>query len=78
MLADRIIVLYRGKIMEKGYARDVLKNPAHPYTKILIDSLPPQHPEYRKKIEKISEVYREEVEGGCLFYSRCPLAGRSM
>ncbi|MBK3332097.1 ABC transporter ATP-binding protein [Persephonella atlantica] len=74
MLADRIIVLYRGKIMEKGSAKDVLLNPLHPYTKILIQSLPPEHPRQRKKIEKLPEIYREEIKGGCVFYSRCPVA----
>ncbi|SNZ04037.1 peptide/nickel transport system ATP-binding protein/oligopeptide transport system ATP-binding protein [Persephonella hydrogeniphila] len=74
MLSDRILVLYRGKIMEKGDARDILKKPAHPYTKILLDSLPPEHPKDRKKLDYLPEVYREEVEGGCVFYSRCPIA----
>jgi oligopeptide/dipeptide ABC transporter ATP-binding protein len=74
MLSDRILVLYRGKIMEKGDARHILKNPAHPYTKILIDSLPPEHPKDRKKLDAVPEIYREDVEGGCVFYSRCPVA----
>ncbi len=74
MLSDKIIVLYRGKIMEKGSAEDVLRKPLHPYTKLLINSLPPQHPKYREKSGKIPEIYREEVKRGCVFYSRCPIA----
>lgn len=35
-IADRIVVLYRGKIMEKGNTADIIKNPKHPYTKILL------------------------------------------
>ncbi|WP_457638543.1 oligopeptide/dipeptide ABC transporter ATP-binding protein [Persephonella sp.] len=74
MLSDSIMVIYRGKIMEKGEAKSILKKPAHPYTKILLDSLPPEHPSQRKKIQNITEVYREEIEEGCVFYSRCPEA----
>ncbi len=73
-LADRIIVLYRGKIMEKGLTSDVLRNPRHPYTRILFDSLPPDHPSHRKDLKNIPEIEREDVKGGCLFYHRCPLA----
>jgi len=74
LLSDLILVLYKGKVMEKGNAKNILKNPLHPYTKILLASLPPDHPAHRKKINEIPEVYREQVEGGCVFYSRCPVA----
>ncbi|NPA58402.1 MAG: ABC transporter ATP-binding protein [Aquificae bacterium] len=74
MLSDRILVLYRGKVMEKGVAKEVLKEPLHPYTRILLASLPPDHPSQRKKLEEVPEVYRPEVDGGCVFYSRCPVA----
>ena len=74
MLSDRILVLYRGKIMEKGDAKNILKNPLHPYTKILLESLPPDHPSRKKDLKAIPEIYREEIEGGCVFYSRCPVA----
>jgi len=74
MLSDKILVLYRGKIMEKGDAKSILKNPLHPYTKILLESLPPDHPKNRKDLRSIPEIYREEIEGGCVFYSRCPVA----
>ena len=73
MLSDFIIVLYRGKIMEKGKAKDILTNPLHPYTKLLIDSLPPDHPAKRKPLN-IPEIYREDFEGACVFYHRCPIA----
>ncbi|WP_456464677.1 oligopeptide/dipeptide ABC transporter ATP-binding protein [Persephonella sp.] len=74
MLSDQILVLYRGKIMEKGDVKSILKKPLHPYTKILLESLPPNHPKEKKDLRSIPEIYREEIEGGCVFYSRCPLA----
>ncbi|MCA3254341.1 MAG: ABC transporter ATP-binding protein, partial [Alphaproteobacteria bacterium] len=39
-LAARVIVLYRGRIVEAGGAEDILKAPAHPYTRLLVDSTP--------------------------------------
>ncbi len=73
-LSNRIIVLYKGKIMEQGKTKDIIKKPLHPYTKILLASLPINHPKKRKLKPDIKEIYREEVEGACLFYSRCPIA----
>lgn len=74
LLADTVIVLYRGKIMEKGNKNDILKNPLHPYTKILLASLPPISPKERKNINEITEVYRNDIKGACIFYHRCPIA----
>lgn len=73
MLSDSIVVLYRGKIMEKGRSKDVLNNPLHPYTKLLLESLPPNHPSNRKPLD-IPEVFREDIDGACVFYHRCPVA----
>jgi oligopeptide/dipeptide ABC transporter ATP-binding protein len=73
-LSNRIIVLYRGKIMEQGETKEVIKNPLHPYTKLLLASLPVDHPRKRGEKPKIEEIYREEVKNGCVFYSRCPIA----
>lgn len=39
-MADRIIIMYAGKLVEIGSAKDIFKNPLHPYTKYLIESLP--------------------------------------
>jgi ABC-type dipeptide/oligopeptide/nickel transport system ATPase component len=39
-LADRVVVMFRGKIVEEGSAREVLKNPQHPYTKALLGCIP--------------------------------------
>ncbi|RJQ32693.1 MAG: ABC transporter ATP-binding protein [Actinobacteria bacterium] len=40
LIADRIIVLYQGRIVEQGSAKDIFKNPKHSYTQLLIDSVP--------------------------------------
>lgn len=69
-ISDKIIVLYKGKIMEKGKTEDIIDNPMHPYTKLLLESLPPETPRKRKKIKYIEEI--ETPEGSCIFYGKCP------
>ncbi len=71
-LADRIAVMYGGRIMEKGRRDDVLKNPLHPYTRGLIDCLPSES----EKLVSIPGtipglIYPPE---GCIFHPRCSSA----
>ena len=42
--ADRVAVMYRGQIVEQGPVRDILRNPQHPYTRGLLDSIPGGEP----------------------------------
>lgn len=73
-IADRVIVMYLGKVMEEGPADDVLGEPKHPYTQALISAIPV--PEPRRKRERI-ELRGEtpsatRVLVGCPFQDRCP------
>lgn len=43
--SDRVLVMYQGKIVEEGLTREVFENPQHPYTKLLLASLPKRHPQ---------------------------------
>ncbi len=74
ILCDYVVVLYRGEIMEKGDKEAVLKNPKHPYTKLLVASIPPKSPKERKNFKEIPEVFREDIKEGCVFFHRCPYA----
>jgi ABC-type dipeptide/oligopeptide/nickel transport system ATPase component len=47
--ADRVAVMYRGQIVEEGPVRDILRNPKHPYTRGLLDSIPGGEPGTRLK-----------------------------
>ena len=78
-MADRIGVMYLGRIVEEGPAKEVVENPKHPYTKALIDSIPVPDPEFSHDDRAIkltgeppSAVNPTE---GCRFRPRCPFAG---
>ncbi len=71
-LANRIAVLYAGKLVEEADTHTILKNPSHPYTQYLIKSLP--RLDYRG--ERVSIPGRppalDNVPTGCPFHPRCP------
>jgi peptide/nickel transport system ATP-binding protein len=75
-IAKSIIVLYRGAVMEAGDVDDVIKSPQHPYTKLLIDSIP--WPDLKRRWGETEIKAREsettDITSGCKFYSRCPFA----
>jgi peptide/nickel transport system ATP-binding protein len=75
-IAKSIVVLYRGSVMEAGDVDDVIKNPQHPYTKLLIDSIP--WPDLNRQWGE-TEIKAKEGElgdsgTGCKFLERCPFA----
>ena len=75
-VSDYIMVMYRGNVMEFGDAEDVLENPLHPYTRVLLESLPKVDPRQRWREEiKLSGLEVKEFEAlGCKFANRCPYA----
>jgi len=75
-IAKSIIVLYRGAVMEAGDVDTIIKNPKHPYTNLLIDSIP--WPDINRRWGnteiKAKESDLSEKATGCKFYARCPFA----
>jgi oligopeptide/dipeptide ABC transporter ATP-binding protein len=73
-IAKSIIVLYRGSVMEAGNVDTIIKDPQHPYTKLLIDSIPwPDINRHWGSTEiKAKEMELNEASIGCKFASRCP------
>ncbi|RBI59415.1 ABC transporter ATP-binding protein [halophilic archaeon] len=71
-MADRVVVMYAGKVMERGNVRDVLKSPAHPYTQAMLRCLPGRG----KAMETIEGSLPSSYDppSGCRFHSRCPKA----
>ena len=75
-IADRIIVMYAGTIVEEGTVDEVFNKPLHPYTKGLIQSLPEFNIEHNKKIQPIrgSIPNMNNLPSGCYFHPRCEFA----
>ena len=71
-LVDRIAVMYLGRIVETGPVIDVLTNPKHPYTELLLASVP----EVGKDAPAVQNegLLVSSVTGGCAFRERCPEA----
>lgn len=75
IIADRIAVMYLGRIVETGRTREVLDRPRHPYTRVLIDSEPAAHPRDRraKQASEATEVPSPaDLPPGCAYHPRCP------
>lgn len=76
-ISDDIAVMYLGQCVEKTSSRELFKNPLHPYTKALLDSIPV--PVLRKGARKKRAIAGELVSpinppAGCRFAPRCPFA----
>jgi oligopeptide/dipeptide ABC transporter ATP-binding protein len=74
--ADRIAVMYLGRIVEEGPAAEVVGNPQHPYTRALLSVVPARDPRRRRR----PQILRGEapdatrIPPGCRFHPRCPVA----
>ena len=75
-LADRIAVMYAGRIVESGAAAEVIGRPAHPYTQGLIDSIPSRRT-HGSRLSQIPGMAPSllHLPQGCAFRPRCPRAG---
>ena len=73
-LADRIAILYAGKLVEEAATETILNSPKHPYTRYLIESLP--NLESRDELMSIPgrPPALDRPPSGCRFHERCPLA----
>ncbi|MEM2260718.1 MAG: ABC transporter ATP-binding protein [Candidatus Methanomethylicaceae archaeon] len=71
-ISDRIAIMYAGKIIEIGPKREIFKNPLHPYTKYLIDSLPRIGDKSHKKSILGTPPSLVNPPSGCRFHERCP------
>jgi oligopeptide/dipeptide ABC transporter ATP-binding protein len=74
--ADRVAVMYLGRIVEIGPTRDVLASPAHPYARALLSVIPVPNPRQRREriILQGDPPNPIDLPPGCRFHPRCPLA----
>jgi len=76
-IADRVAVMYAGRLVEEGTKQQVFDDPLHPYTRSLLASSPKPNPKYRRKQRGIlrGEVPDpSNLPSGCVFHPRCPEA----
>jgi oligopeptide/dipeptide ABC transporter ATP-binding protein len=74
--ADRIAVMYLGRIVEEGPAEAVVRDPQHPYTKALLSVVPRRDPRERSRPQILTGEAPDAVRipAGCRFHPRCPAA----
>jgi len=74
--AQRIAVMYLGRIVEEGPAAAVVRNPQHPYTKALLSVVPRRDPRDRRRPQILQGETPDAVyvPTGCRFHPRCPVA----
>jgi peptide/nickel transport system ATP-binding protein len=74
-VADEILVMYAGQIVEQGPMEQVLSEPLHPYTRLLLSAVPdPSRAGARIEVRKGLASAAVDPPEGCRFVSRCPLA----
>jgi peptide/nickel transport system ATP-binding protein len=74
-MSDRIAVMYLGRIVEEADAETLFSNPQHPYTRLLIDTIPNLESPNRDRRPLGGEVPSPiDPPAGCAFHPRCPLA----
>lgn len=75
-VADDIMVMYLGKVVEQGNAATIFENPAHPYTQALLGATPAVDPSLRRQRVKLSGELPSPLNppAGCSFHTRCRFA----
>ena len=75
-IADRIAVMYVGKIMEMAETEELLRHPLHPYTEALLSAIPPADPDiHQERIKLTGEIASPaNPPKGCIFHTRCAYA----
>lgn len=75
-IADQVMVMYLGKVVEQGAAERIFSNPAHPYTQALLGATPAVDPSLRRARVKLTGELPSPLNppSGCAFHNRCRLA----
>lgn len=74
-LSDEAVILYRGRVLERGRIEKVFANPVHPYTQMLLSSVPRLDKKWEEIEIRLKHQAAQRTEG-CVYYERCPCAGK--
>jgi peptide/nickel transport system ATP-binding protein len=78
MVCDEVIVLYQGRIVERGAPDTLFRQAGHPYTRALLEAVPRVQPGARRTVRTVArsaEAPATVAGEGCAFLPRCPFAG---
>jgi peptide/nickel transport system ATP-binding protein len=76
-ISEKSVILYRGCIAEMGSTEKIYENPLHPYTKMLMASVPRLDRKWEEEEVQVDLKGKHlDVTGGCVYYARCPLAAK--
>lgn len=75
-MADKVVVVYAGQVVEESYVKDLFNKPEHPYTEALLKSIPKIDTDRNRRLQTIkgNVPTLREIPSGCRFHPRCPLA----
>ena len=73
-MADRVLVMYAGQLIEQAPAAELFHHPVHPYTRALLDTVPTIRDTAERRLTAIPGIVPENYDGirGCRFADRCP------
>jgi peptide/nickel transport system ATP-binding protein len=73
-MAEEVIVMYLGKVVERASIDDLFHDPKHPYTRALLRSIPKIGRRSRQKLDTIKGMVPDpyNIPPGCTFHTRCP------
>lgn len=72
-ISEKSVILYRGCVVEMGSTEKIYRNPLHPYTKMLMASVPRLDKKW-EAVEAELDGIPSDVSGGCVYHDRCPSA----
>ena len=77
-MADRVLVMYAGQIVEEAEAEELFRHPSHPYTRALLSAIPTTGDSEDRKLSSIPGMVPENYDtiSGCRFADRCPYTRR--
>ncbi len=73
-VADRVMVMFAGRIVEQGSGSEIFRHPRHPYTQSLLNALPISHPKERVPGAGNGDIGEGQADAGCAYRLRCPNA----
>jgi peptide/nickel transport system ATP-binding protein len=74
-ISERAVILYRGRVVELGATGRIFDNPLHPYTQMLMVSVPRLDAKWHT-LDQAPQAMLSGHNSGCVYYERCPIAGK--